>query len=148
MHHNIQCIRALGSRGMVEHTVVPTPVLQVNRRIANCSNGTPSHSARLCCLGSSLVKHRVIQQGNNQAVVACLLSRYSREPTPMHLLRNLVYIEAMYGFYLSPENIDMYTNRIADDLSRNHILTFSSKVQTASPYQTSVSPLLVDLLNP
>lgn len=87
-------------------------------------------------------KHRAIRQGNNQPVVACLLSRYSREPTPMHLLRNLVYIEAMYGFYLSPENIDMYANRIADNLSCNHILTLG-------PYSVTIpNPSLTTACGP
>ena len=112
MHHNIQCIKWFQlqySKSTEELQIAPMELLPI---LLDCA-----------VWGLVWSKHRAIRQGNNQPVVACLLSRYSREPTPMHLLRNLVYIEAMYGFYLSPENIDMYANRIADNLSRNHILT-------------------------
>ena len=60
--------------------------------------------------------HRVVCHCDNQAVVACLRSRTSKHPTLIHLLRNLVNIEARSGFYLYSVYIDTHANHIADDL--------------------------------
>lgn len=50
----------------------------------------------LACLawGHAWSGHRVICHCDNQAVVACLCSRSSRQPMLMHMLRCLVFIEA------------------------------------------------------
>ena len=90
--------------------------------------------------------HRVQCLCDNQAVVACLRSRTSRHPQLMHLLRNLVYVEAHFEFHLSPQSIDTHANHLADDLSRNSAFSFLSKVPHASPSPTPVPPGLVDLL--
>ena len=83
---------------------------------------------------------------DNQVVVACLCSRTSKVKGIMHLLRCLVFIEALYGFHLDPTYIDTHTNHLADDLSRNHLSSFLSKVPDAELNPTPVSPALLDLL--
>ena len=51
---------------------------------------------------------RIIWHCDNQAVVACLHSRSSRDPALMHLLRNLAFIESLYSFHLHAEYIDTH----------------------------------------
>ena len=83
---------------------------------------------------------------DNQAVVACLRSRSSRQKGIMHLWRNLVFIEATFGFHIQPRYIDTHANHLADDLSRNRALSFLSKVPQASSHATPVPPDVVSLL--
>ena len=83
---------------------------------------------------------------DNQVVVACLRSRSSRNPMLMHLIRCLVFIEAHFGCYLQPIYINTRANHLADDLSRNHLSSFLSKVPEAAQQPTPVSGLLLELL--
>ena len=96
--------------------------------------------------GSTWHSHQVECLCDNQAIVACLHSRSSRHRGIMHLLRNLVFIEAILGFHIKPEYIDTQSNHLADDLSRNRVPSFLSKVPHASPHPTAVPPNLVNLL--
>ena len=93
--------------------------------------------------------HRVVCHCDNQVVVACLRTRSSRHEGIMHLLRCLVFIEAHFDCFLHPEYIDTKQNHLADDLSRDNLPSFLSKVPGAahSPAKTS-RPLLDLLLNP
>ena len=68
---------------------------------------------------------------DNQAVVAVLRSRTSKHPRLMHMLRCLFFIEACYGFELSSAYIATRANHLADDLSRNNLSSFLSKVPLA-----------------
>ena len=52
--------------------------------------------------------HRVLCLCNNQAVIACLKSRARGHKALMHLLRNLINIEAHFSFYLCPQYIDTH----------------------------------------
>ena len=96
--------------------------------------------------GHSWSNHRVVCHCDNQAVVACLLSRTSRHRGLMHLLRNLVFIEAHHSFVLVPRYIDRYSNHLADDLSRDRVSSFLSKVPQASPHPVPVPQDLISLL--
>jgi hypothetical protein len=64
----------------------------------------------------------------------------------MHLLWARVFIEAYNQFHLVPCYIDMRANHLADDLSRERIVSLLSKVPQASPRPTPVPQVLVDLL--
>lgn len=64
----------------------------------------------------------------------------------MHLLRCLVFVETHFGCYLRPEYINTKHNLLADDLSRNHLSSFLSKVPTADRQPTPTSSHLLDLL--
>ena len=80
--------------------------------------------------------NRVVCLCDNQAVVACLHSWSSKHKGLMHLLCNLLFVEASFGFFFHPRYIDTHSNYLADDLSRNRTLSFLSKVPLASPYPT------------
>ncbi len=73
----------------------------------------------------------------------------SRDKGVMHLLRCLVFVEANFGCHLRSEYIDNRQNHLANDLSRNNLSSFLSKVPEASrtPHPTS-GPLLDLLMNP
>ena len=96
--------------------------------------------------GHAWAGHRITWHCDNQAVVACLRSRTSKHPILMHLIRNMVFIEAYGRFYVQPEYIDTHSNHLADDLSRNSLSSFLSKVPTASRVPTPVPAPLADLL--
>ena len=90
--------------------------------------------------------HQVICRCDNQVVVACLRSRTSKDGPLMHLLRCLVFIEARCACYLSPTYIDTKANHLPDDLSRNNVSSFLSKVPHANPTPTPICHQLLDLL--
>ena len=89
---------------------------------------------------------RVVWQCDNQAVVGCLKSRTSGSPLLMHLIRTLVFVEARFGFHLHVEYIDTHSNHLADDLSRDCLSSFLSKVHKPSPTPSWIPPLLLHLL--
>ena len=75
--------------------------------------------------------------------MACLRSHLSRSPGLMHLLRCLVFVEAQYNCFLLPTYIE---TRVADDLSRDRVFSFLSKVPGADPRPSPVPHRLLDLL--
>ena len=83
---------------------------------------------------------------DNQVVVAALRSRTSKAKGVMHLLRCLVFIEAHHDCFIQPVYIDTKSNHLADDLSRNRLSSFLSKVPSAYRHSTPVSHELLDLL--
>ncbi len=88
--------------------------------------------------------HRVTCRCDNQAVVACLRSRTSRSGGLMHLLRCLSFVEACYNMHIDAVYIDTHANHLADDLSRNRLSSFLSKVPQADSLTSRV--FLTDLL--
>ena len=88
----------------------------------------------------------VLFQCDNQAVVAVLQSRYSRDPTLMHLLRCLFFMEAKYQFQSMAQHVQGCLNVAADALSRNHLSTFFLQLPAADPHPSPVSPGMVDQL--
>ena len=82
---------------------------------------------------------------DNEAVVAVMSSRTSRQPHLMHLLRCIFFIEAQHDFQLSCTHIMGKSNDLADDLSRNRLSSFLSKVPGAAP-PTPVPTQLIDVL--
>lgn len=96
--------------------------------------------------GQEWAGYRVICHCDNQAVVACLHSRSSRQKELMHMLRCLVFIEAHLNCHLYPMYINTRNNHIADDLSRNNLFSFFSKVPDASHSPAQVSRQLLQLL--
>ena len=96
--------------------------------------------------GNARRGHRIICHCDNQVIVACLRSRTSRHKGIMHLLRCLVFVEAHFGCHLCPAYINTKANHLADDLSRNNLFSFLSKVPGASKSPHPVSQLLLSLL--
>lgn len=83
---------------------------------------------------------------DNQAVVAVMQTRTSRDPNIMHLLRCLSFMEARFEFYLSAEYIPGSQNDLADDLSRNRLSSFLQKATRVSLKPTAIPQSLRDLL--
>ena len=96
--------------------------------------------------GSSWQGHHVTVHCDNQAVVACIRSRTSHNSHIMHMLRTLAFIEAANGLSLAPQYISTGDNHLADDLSRNNLFSFLSKVPQADRWATSLPSQLVELL--
>ncbi len=96
--------------------------------------------------GKAWYGHRVTCRCDNQVVVACLRSRTSRAGGIMHLLRCLTFVEASYNMHIDSIYIDTHSNHLADDLSRNRLLSFLSKVPLADPLPSPVPSPLLDLL--
>ena len=96
--------------------------------------------------GSKWNGHCVICHCDNQAVVASLRSRTSRESHIMHMLRTLAFVEAKHGFSLAPQYIHTKANHLADDLSRNSLSSFLTKVPEADVVATPLPWQMVDLL--
>ncbi len=87
---------------------------------------------------------QVVCHCDNQAVVADLKSKSSRHREMMHLLRCVVFVEAIFGCIVSLVYINTKSNHLADDLSRNNVVSFLSKVQLAQVHPTQIS--LLELL--
>ena len=91
---------------------------------------------------------RIVCHCDNQAVVACLRTRTSKHKGIMHLLRSLLFIQAHFRFVITPRYIDTHANHLADDLSRNRVSSFRSKVphtaQTPVPVPAPLVGLLLD----
>ena len=86
---------------------------------------------------------------DNQAVVAAINSRSCRESHIMHMLRCLFFIEAHVQCSLHAEYINTRDNNIADDLSRNNMLSFRSKMPQADADPARIPrPLIPLLLDP
>ena len=89
---------------------------------------------------------RVRCRCDNQAAVCALTSRSCRDPTLMHLLRGLFFIEAWFNFDLVAVHIAGVYNTLADDLSRNALPNFLSKAPQMDPAPTPIAPQLAHLL--
>ena len=96
--------------------------------------------------GHSWTGYRVTCHCDNQVVVTCLHSRLSKQAGIMHLLRCLTFIEAHFRFILQPTYINTRRNHLADDISRNRVSSFLSKVPQANRVPTPVSNSLLGLL--
>ena len=97
--------------------------------------------------GRQWARRRVLCHCDNDAVVAVMRSRSSKEPNLMHLLRCLFFFEAHYGCSMSAIHIPGFLNDRADDLSRNRLSFFLSKVQGAVKDPTPIPPQLLGLLS-
>ena len=96
--------------------------------------------------GPRWAKRRVHCLCDNEAVVAVLKSRTSKHPHLMHLLRCLFFFEACYDLEISCTHILGRENDLADDLSRNRMSAFMSKVPEAASQPTPVPTPLLNLL--
>lgn len=88
----------------------------------------------------------VLCRCDNSAVVSVLRSRTSHEKEAMHLLRCLHFYEAFYECRLVSEHLPGVDNDLADDLSRNRLLSFLQKAPEASKTPAGIPPALIELL--
>lgn len=92
---------------------------------------------------------RVVAYCDNAAVVSVLNSRGSKEKSLMQMLRCLFFIEAHLQFSISSAHIPGVRNERADDLSRNRLASFHSRMVSADPNPSPIPPSLLQwLLNP
>ena len=96
--------------------------------------------------GPAWGSHGVVVHCDNQAVLACLHSRTSHDKHIMHMLRTLAFVEAIHSFSLLPVYINTWDNHLADDLSRDKLSSFLSKVPHTAPRATQLPTQLVELL--
>ncbi len=82
---------------------------------------------------------------DNQAAVQVVASRSCKDPSLMHLLRCLFFLEAQFQCTIGLAHIPGVQNVLADDLSRNRLSRFLSKAVDPDPYPSSVNPALVEL---
>ena len=96
--------------------------------------------------GAAWQDQQVTCHCDNQVIVACLRSRTSHNTGIMHLLRCLLFVEARYRCHLQPVYIDTHSNHFADDLSRDKLSSFLSKVPNAAQAPSPISRLLLETL--
>ena len=88
-------------------------------------------------------------QCDNEAVVAVLKSKYSKESHLMHMLRILFFVEAHWQFNLSASHVPGKWNHLADHLSRNELDKFHAKFPESCHQPSTVPPSILQwLLDP
>ena len=118
-------------------------------RASSLSIAANAHHSHVCSMGAVLARLPGSVQMRQPSCGGSPPVTVRKEPGVMHLLRCLTYIEAQIGCHLYGVYIDTHSNHLADDLSRNHVLSFPSKVPSADSQPTPTSPdLLSLLLNP
>ena len=83
---------------------------------------------------------------DNQAVVCAIAAQSCQDAKLMHLLHCLFFIEACCQFELVVRYVPGIHNDLPDDLSRNRLASFLSKVPQASQEQTPIPPQLPQVL--
>ena len=73
-------------------------------------------------------------------VITCLHSHTNRYKSLMHILRNLLYIEASFGFYIHPQYNETHSDHLADNLSCNHVISFSPGLSHSNTSARSRGP--------
>ena len=90
--------------------------------------------------GRSWQGHVIHCQCDNQAVVAVIKSRLSPEPHMMHMLCCLFFVEVHFHLHPTASYISTKDNDTADDLSRNRVTLFHSKMPQADVAPTHIPP--------
>lgn len=105
----------------------------------------PYHSSSMH-LGHSWSTGKVIDRCDSLPVVAVLSSRYSKDKLLMQMLRCLFFLEAIHNFKIHGQRIPGSLNGLADDLSRNNLDKFLSKMHGHALHASKLSPLLLPCL--
>ena len=98
--------------------------------------------------GSQWFRRHVLFRSDNEAVVRILLSRTSKVPCIMRLLRLLLSAAARFNFTFTSQHIPGIHNNIADALSRFRWQDFRHLAPWAQPYPVPVPHQLWELLTP
>ena len=96
--------------------------------------------------GSQWFRHHLLFRSDNEAVVHILLSRTSKVPCIMRLLRLLLSAAARFNFTFTSQHIPGIHNNIADALSRFRWQDFRHLAPWAQPYPVPVPHQLWELL--
>ena len=84
--------------------------------------------------------------GDNQAAVHAVNRRSCRDKDMMRLIRCLFFLEAWFSSELVATHLPGRNNMLADDLSRDRLSAFLSKVHSPDPQSADVPPGLQELL--
>ena len=87
----------------------------------HCNKRADPHCCSSSNLGQEMARKFVQARSDNLAVVATINSRASRDPSIMHLLRCLFFIEARFDIVLSAAYLPGRQNELADHISGNNI---------------------------
>ena len=98
--------------------------------------------------GSLWVRKHVLFRSDNEAVVAILTTRTSKVPALMHLLRDLLFSAARWGFTFSAAHVPGDENIIADAISRFLWQEFRQLAPEAYSCPCPIPQLLLDSLIP
>ena len=98
--------------------------------------------------GSQWFRRHILFRSDNEAVVHILLSRMSKVPCIMRLLRLLLSAAARFNFTFTSQHIPGIHNNIADALSCFHWQDFRRLAPWAQPYPVPVPHQLWELLIP
>jgi len=91
-------------------------------------------------------KNGVVQWNCDNIAVVEVINRGSAKDIHLaHLLRCIHFAEAKHNFMLVAQHVQGVTNDKADDLSRNHLSSFLSKVPEADSQPTAIAPWLMQL---
>lgn len=96
--------------------------------------------------GHNWRRQRILFKVDNEAVVAILNSRTSRDPHIMVLLRSLLFASARFGFTFSAEHVAGVHNGIADALSRFNMQVFQSLAPNANQDPVEIPAQLLSSL--
>ena len=141
---NIRCFRQLGLWCLLAECMVPVTLGTAKVQIA-IKELIPIIVAA-AIWGKHWKGYSLQCQCDNQAVVAVLNTRTSKEPQLMQLLRCLFFFEACWDFSLYGSYLPGIQNDLADALSRNRLSLFLSKVPQANAAPTPIPLTLRDLL--
>lgn len=83
---------------------------------------------------------------DNSAVVSVLATRSSRDRDIMHLLRCLAFFEARWNLQLISSHLAGVRNTLADDLSRNNLVSFLQATDHSMDSQSVIPPPLSAML--
>ena len=89
---------------------------------------------------------RVLARCDNAAVVAVLNSCYAKDTMLSKMLRCLFFVESHFQFTLKAAHIPGVHNDLADDLSRNRLQSFLSKMPCANTSPSPISPSILQWL--
>ena len=142
----LRCLRGMGMWSMVQSVLVPNRWNKQALDLQIAVKELIPIVVAAATWGKQWYRMRVICHCDNQVVIACLRSRTSKQDHIMHLLRCLVFFEACYQFSIQPQYINTVHNHLADDLSRNCLSSFLSKVPQASRHPSTPPPGLLTLL--
>jgi len=147
-HRDVRCVRTVGLWGLLKFSLVPAGLEQYNmhRGSQHCYNTKELIPIVMAAAmwGKAWGGLVVCCRCDNDAVVAVVNRRTSRDQDLMHLLRCLSFFEAAFSFRVVASHIPGVENTLADDLSRNKLSSF---LQAMGQSHQSIPPQpLLDML--
>ncbi len=141
----IRCLRLLGVWGTLGNQVVSVALVYSSGRLIAPKELLPILLA-VAVWGPQWRGRQIVCHCDNMAVVAVVISGYSRETTMMHMLRCLFFLVAFFQIRIRAVHIAGISNRAADALPRNDLPHFFQVVPEVARAPTPLPHELLDLL--